>query len=192
MVLVKATLAIDDLDAVTGRLASHPDIVPDEETPGGFAWWGRALIEAEGEPSGRMSRSGLSPPAQPLRSRPFWLSKEGELAEQRVGGGDQPLCRLDSLLSFVRGGCVCRQAGIFQLVPPAPQVRERPETLAKLCPHRAFHRVLTSVGGGAHALLCQQGDAGEPGSVVGQDVRAARIGLDQACSRCCRLLCLHE
>ena len=62
IVLVKATLAVDDLDAVTGRLASYPDIVPDEETPGGFTWWGRALIEAEGEPSGRMSRSGLSLP----------------------------------------------------------------------------------------------------------------------------------
>ena len=50
MVLVKATLAVDDLDAVTGRLAGHPDIVPDEETPGGFTWWGRALTEAEREP----------------------------------------------------------------------------------------------------------------------------------------------
>jgi hypothetical protein len=50
MVLVKATLAVDDLDAVTGRLSGHPDIVPDEETPGGFTWWGRALTEAEREP----------------------------------------------------------------------------------------------------------------------------------------------
>ena len=61
------------------------------------------------------------------------------------------------------------------------------ETLAKLCPHRAFHRVVTSVGGGTHALLCQQGDAGEPGGVVGQDVRAVGIGLDQACGRSCCL-----
>jgi hypothetical protein len=50
MVLVKATLAVDDLDAVTGRLAEHPDILPDEEAPGGFTWWGRALTEAEREP----------------------------------------------------------------------------------------------------------------------------------------------
>jgi hypothetical protein len=50
MVLVKATLAVDDLDAVTGRLAEHPDIGPDEEAPGGFTWWGRALTEAEREP----------------------------------------------------------------------------------------------------------------------------------------------
>jgi hypothetical protein len=50
MVLVKATLAVDDLDAVTGQLAEHPDFVPDEETPGGFTWWGRALTQAEREP----------------------------------------------------------------------------------------------------------------------------------------------
>src|SRR5262245_33461185 len=119
-----------------------------------------------------MSWSGWYPPAQPLRARSFRLSEEGELTEQRVSGGDQPFCSLDSLLGFVHGGCVCGQAGIFQLVSSAPQVRERPETLAKLCPHRAFHRVVTSVGGGTHALLCQQGDAGEPGGIVGQDVRA--------------------
>jgi len=74
MVLVKATLAIDDLDAVTGRLASHPDIVPDEETPGGFTWWGPHSPRPSASPPGRVSRSGLSPPAQPLRSRPFRLS----------------------------------------------------------------------------------------------------------------------
>lgn len=50
MVVVKATLAVDDLDAVIGQLAGHPDIGPDEETPGGFTWWGRALTEAEREP----------------------------------------------------------------------------------------------------------------------------------------------
>ena len=90
-----------------------------------------------------MSWSGLCPPAQPLWARSFRLSEEGELAEQRVSGGDQPFCSLDSLLGFVRGGCVCGQAGIFQLVSPTPQVRERPEIFAKLCPHRAFHRVVT-------------------------------------------------
>jgi hypothetical protein len=50
MVLVKATLAVDDLDAVTGRLSEHPDIRADEETPGGFSWWGRELTEAERKP----------------------------------------------------------------------------------------------------------------------------------------------
>jgi hypothetical protein len=50
MVLVKATLAVDDLDTVTGRLAEHPDILHDEEAPGGFTWWGRALTEAERDP----------------------------------------------------------------------------------------------------------------------------------------------
>lgn len=50
MVLVKATLAVDDLDAVTDRLSGHPDILPDEETPGGFTWWGRELTEDEREP----------------------------------------------------------------------------------------------------------------------------------------------
>ena len=73
----------------------------------------------------------------------FWLGEEGELAEQRVSGGDQTFCNLDSLLGFVRGGCVCRQARIFQLIPPTPQVREWLESLTKLCSHRAFHRVVT-------------------------------------------------
>ena len=82
-------------------------------------------------------------PAQPLRSRSFRLGEESELAEQRVRGGDQPFCNFNSLLGFVGCGCVCGQAGIFQLVSPTPQVRERPETFAKLCPHRAFHRVVT-------------------------------------------------
>lgn len=50
MILVKATLAVDDLDVVTGRLSGHPDILPDEETSGGFTWWGRELTEAEREP----------------------------------------------------------------------------------------------------------------------------------------------
>jgi hypothetical protein len=50
MILVNATLAVDDLDTVTLRLAAHPDIAPDEETPGGFTWWGRPLTAAEREP----------------------------------------------------------------------------------------------------------------------------------------------
>ena len=36
MALVKATLAVDDLDAVTVWLAEHPDIQPDEESTRGL------------------------------------------------------------------------------------------------------------------------------------------------------------
>jgi hypothetical protein len=50
LILVKATLAAGDPDAVAAKLASHPDIQPDDEEPGGFTWWGRELTEAEREP----------------------------------------------------------------------------------------------------------------------------------------------
>ncbi|HEY6275667.1 MAG TPA: hypothetical protein VIX86_04985 [Streptosporangiaceae bacterium] len=100
------------------------------------------------------------------------------MTEQSVRSADQAFCDLDSLLSFVNRGGICGQARIFQLVPSAPQVSEWPETPAKLGPDRAFHRVVTPVGGGTHALLRQQRNTGEPRGVVGQDVSAVGVDLD--------------
>ncbi len=51
---------------------------------------------------------------------------------------------------------------------------------------------MASAGGGAQALLCQQGYAGKSCGIVGQDVGAVGVDLDQAGSCGCRPSCLRE
>src|ERR1019366_6127861 len=121
-----------------------------------------------------------------------WLREESEPTEQSVRCADHAFGEFDSVLSFLSRGGVCGETRILQLVPSAPQVSEWPETRAELGPDRTFHRVVTTVGGGTHALLRQQRNTGEPRGVVGQDVSAVGVGLNQALSRGCRLSCLGE
>jgi hypothetical protein len=98
MVLVKATLTVDDLDAVTGRLASYPDIVPDEETPGGSPGGAAHSPRPSASPPGRVSRSGLSPPGTAATVQAF-------LAEQRRRVG--------------RAACRRRRSAVLQPGQPA-------------------------------------------------------------------------
>ncbi len=129
--------------------------------------------------------------AQPLWFRSFRQSEERELAEQHLSGTDEAFCQLNSLLGFVRRGYVCGQAGIFQLIPSAPEVCERPEALAKLSPDRAFHRIMTSAGSGAHTLLRQQGDAGESCGVVRKDVSTRHMLLFPLMDELLHLSCTY-
>src|SRR5260221_14593251 len=122
----------------------------------------------------------------------LWLNEEGKLTKQLSSGRDKASCNLNRLLSFVGGGCICWQTRIFQLVAPTAEVGKRPEALAKLGPDGPFHRIVASAGGGAQALLRQQSDSGKSCGIVGQDVGAVGIGLDQAGGGGCRPSCLRE
>jgi hypothetical protein len=82
----------------------------------------------------------------------------------------------------------CHNSG----VPSARRSANGRKPSPNCAPTARFYRVATPLGGGPHALLCQQSVAGEPGGVVGQDVRAVGIGVDQARGRGCRPLCLRQ
>jgi hypothetical protein len=64
--------------------------------------------------------------------------EEGHLAKQLIGGGNEPLGGLNSLLCFIRSSCVARQARVFEFIAAAAQVRKRPEALAKLGSYRSL------------------------------------------------------
>src|SRR3984893_13769926 len=135
--------------------------------------------------------SGRLEGAQPLWFRPpaERRRKADQAARPRrrqVALRPQPLAQLH------RPSLFCWQARIFQLVPPTAEVGKWPEALAKLGSDRPFHRIVASAGGGAQALLGQQGDTGKSCGVVGKDVGAVGIGLDQACGCGCRPSCLCE
>ena len=108
MVLVKATLAVNDLDAVTGRLSEHPDIRPDEEIPGGFTWWGRELTEAERKPL-------LAQAAAQLGVDPSEIGADGETQRWlrgRVAGQDGHLVlEVNSLARLERFCDLLRELG---------------------------------------------------------------------------------
>jgi hypothetical protein len=108
IVLVKATLAVDDLDAVTGRLARHPDIGPDQETTGGFTWWGRELTEAEREPMLAQATAQLGVDPGEIRADGVsqrWL--RGRVARQ----GDHLVLEVNSLARLERFCDLLRELG---------------------------------------------------------------------------------
>jgi hypothetical protein len=107
------------------------------------------------------------------------LAEEGKLGQQPARGGDKTVCCPCCLLGFLRGGCICGQVRVFQFVAAPPENPERPESVSELSPDRLFDRVVAAAGRGAQPLLGEQGDAGEPRGIIGQDVGAVRITGDQ-------------
>jgi hypothetical protein len=85
--------------------------------------------------------------------------------------------------SFCRAGLLGRVERVIELVPSAAQAPEGSQGRAELGPDYFLEDVVTAGGGGAQALLSQEGDAGLPGRVVGEDDTAVRCRLGEDARR---------
>ena len=96
-------------------------------------------------------------------------SEESEVGDELCGGVDDLGGRLQCFGCFPGAGLLGWVVRVLQLVPPAAQSAEGPQCRAELGPDDFLDRVVAAGGGGAQALLGQEGDAGLPCGIIGED-----------------------